>query len=145
MIEFVMVMLAFVCFAASAMDELPFREKLFWLVCGFAMLIAAIASSAQAADYQHRHDMPLPAPESLWNSCCHDHDCVPAPVSVQYLPANKVLVKVGDFNPVTVDSERVHASDNGKSYVCTLGAEMPPTADNLICVFYAKPNMVRVR
>jgi hypothetical protein len=94
-----------------------------------------------AAQFEHKHDPILPAPEEVWNGCCHDSDCVRAEVSVMRVTEG-FMVAVAEFPIFFVPASKVHISQNGKSYICTFGKQLPPTTDNVVCVFIVRPNSV---
>lgn len=89
----------------------------------------------------HVHDPILPGPKELWNSCCSENDCRPAQISARPV-GDDYVVSVADYPPVRVKGDRVYRSENGKSYICTQMGELPPTNDNVLCVFLAKPSYV---
>ena len=89
----------------------------------------------------HVHDPILPAPRELWNSCCHEQDCRQAQISARSI-GDDYIVSVADYPPVRVKGDRVYRSENGKSYICTQLGELPPTNDNVLCVFLAGDNYI---
>ena len=97
------------------------------------------------AQLQHTpHPKILPTDPQTWQSCCHEHDCAESSILVQKL-GNQYRVSVANYPPIMVAGDRVHRSQNGKSYICTWGAQLPPTSENVLCVFYIDPSMVMRR
>jgi hypothetical protein len=102
------------------------------------------ALSVEAAEFRHGlHPDPLPAAPEVWSSCCHENDCMEAPVQISKVDAEQTLVMIADFPGFRARSDIVRPSQNGRSYFCTRMAEIPPTAENILCVFYTRPSYVR--
>jgi len=95
------------------------------------------------AQLQHApHPPVLPAPDAVWNSCCHDQDCAEASLSVMR-SGDGFIVSIADYAPFKVRADKVFKSENGKSYFCTVGGWLPPDPSNILCVFYIDPSMVK--
>ncbi len=88
----------------------------------------------QAGEFEHHHDAILPAPLEVWNDCCHEMDCFRAEVSVMRV-AEGFMVAIADFPVFFAPASKVKVSQNGKSYACTRRKELPPTTENIECVF----------
>lgn len=95
------------------------------------------------AQFQHgSHPEVLPTDPMTWMSCCHDHDCMEASIAAQKLATGNYQVSVAHFPAFYASADKVRPSQNGKSYFCTRGAQIPPTRDNILCVFIAQAPQV---
>lgn len=103
---------------------------------------AALLAILFAAVADHYHPPVLPAPDDIWYRCCSNRDCREAQVKVSILNERRALVAVADYPPFVTDVDKLHESQNGRSYICTQNGDLPPTAENVLCVFWVKPAMV---
>jgi hypothetical protein len=125
------------------MSRRPIKTLRLGVLAGETILFL-FYSLAPAAEFRHGlHPDPLPAAPEVWASCCHENDCMEAPVQISKVDAEQTLVMIADFPGFRVRSDIVRPSENGRSYFCTRLAEIPPTAENILCVFYARPSYVQ--
>jgi len=92
--------------------------------------------------FEHKHPETLPTDPETWQSCCHDYDCVEALVTVGIIDDEWARVGIANFPLIRVKRDKIYPSKNGKSYFCTAARSLPPTEENILCVFVAKPSYV---
>ncbi len=115
-----------------------YQPSIWWAIAASILLALFLSFSAQAAEFKHEHPQVLPTDEQTWMGCCHNQDCMPAPINVFDLDKDYAMVQVANFPMFKVKRDRIYPSMNGQGYFCRFDINLPPDADNIICIFVVR-------